>query len=201
VSDFSNDLGRPLSAPCELGVWGKKCSEEQYKSWRRIAVGLRRTILMGNWSAPGSQELYKEALAWLRKWIDPSEIDSVVLLGIEMKAVSHEADPSLEKGPRFPADLGFWQGAYNPVEGWTYVEKTTALAQYIAMGKVTYEKGVRAGVIVAKDTEIVHAEQSKPTARNWVPIIVWGGGGVVVFSVVVWAFSQIVRAVRSREAA
>lgn len=195
--DFVNDLLRPLSAPCRIGWLGPACDEANYRSWRRVAVGLRQTILGGEWSK-ASNDLFDRELLWLKKWVDASRPESVVTIAFDVKAALTEADPLLTLTAQFPRDLKWYQGEYQGESQWTYKRQTDALVAYIKTGKGIYEEAVRAGVITQKSAELEQAEISKPGPRDYTPWLIRGGIVIGILGFGVWAFTSVARVFRNR---
>ncbi len=197
MAELVNDLLRPLSAPCRISWIGPACDEANYRSWRRVAVGLRQTMLVGEWSR-ASTELYARDLLWLKKWIDPSRAESPVTTGIDMNAALKESDPIVPETERFPRDLKWYQGEYQGESQWTYKRQTDALVAYIKTGKQIYDEAVRAGVITQKATELEQAEISKPGPRDYKQWLIRGGIVLGVLGFGVWAFTSVARVFRNR---
>lgn len=190
-----NDMGRTLSSPCTVTVFGRTCDEQNYRSWRRLAVLMRRALLEGNWSKPGTGNVHVEMVAWLKLWIDTSEADGPAELAIELGRTLKLADPEVTNTGRFPADLAWYEGGYSP-GGVIYNDKTLALVHYLKQGKQVYEDAIKLGVITKEDKRISDPPAS-PT--QWLPVVGYAlaTGGVIGF--IVWAYSTIVRARQSRD--
>lgn len=199
MAELVNDLLRPLSAPCRAGWLGPACDEANYRSWRRVAVGLRQTLLRGEWSrAPN--ELHERALLWLKKWIDPSRAESPVTFALDTAAAMNEPDPLVPETERFPRDLKWYQGEYQGESQWTYKKETDALVAYLKIGQEIYGEATRARVITQKATELEQAEISEPGSRDWKPWLIRGGVVIGVIGFGVWAFTSVARVFRNRRA-
>lgn len=202
MSELVNDLGRPISAPCPSGIFGETCREEDYRSWRKLAVMIRQCILEANWSEPGTKDLHATVLSWLKNWIDGSQIDSPVSLAAEMIRSQKDADPEVPEGGRFPTDLSWYSGEYDP-SGPIFNNKTRELIVYIKTGKNIFDRARKAGAI-SKDSSCAHeieiSEDLEPSAGAWIKPVVYVAGGLGIVGFAVWAYTEIVRAIKSREA-
>ena len=200
MAELVNDMQRPLSSPCPVGGLGlRECGEPNYRSWRRVAIALRKTMIDADWSRPGSVALHAESINWLRGWVDTAEAGNVVIAGIETSDAIKEADPEVPETGRFPFDLAWYQGSIT-TSGWTFVEKTDQLVNYLKKGLQIYHDAVRAGAIRKKAAELERAEE-RPAPSRWIPIAVGVGVVAAVLAFGVWMYTSIVSARRMRRKA
>lgn len=199
MSQLVNDKGNSLSSPCRTSIWGRMCTESDYKSWRKIAVALRWTLMNAEW-AEASGALYEESIGWLKEWVDLSEAGGVKEMVVALAAVLRDADPVLPGGDLFPADLSWWQGTIGVgTEGVIYTQQTDALLNYIRKGNAIYDDALSKKIIKVKKAELERAEERPAPTADWIK---WGIGGAAILSVLgfgVWAYAEIVRARHSRE--
>lgn len=199
MTELVNDLGRPISSPCPVGIFGDLCREIDYQSWRKLSIMFRRCLLDADWSKSGTKDLHAVSLSWLKSWIDPADIDSPVTLGLEIHKSITESDPDVKEGARFPPDLSWWMGGYDP-SGIVYNDKTKELVTYIKSGKKIFDRAHKLGIITPKCLEEVEiSEDTDVTAIQWIKPVAYIAGGMGILAFGVWAYSQIVRAMRSRD--
>ncbi len=202
MNELVNDLGRPISAPCPPGLFFDLCREPDYKSWRKLAIMIRRCLLEADWSIEGTKDLHAVVLSWLKSWIDPAEIDSPVSLAVEYIRAQQDADPDVPEGGRFPDDLAFWSGEYHP-SGPVYNSKTQELLTYIKSGKKIFDRARKAGAIrkessCAKEIEI--SEEIEGPPPRWIKPAVFVVGGLGILGFGVWAYTKILGALAGRGA-
>ncbi len=194
-----NDLNHSIESPCPVNVFGRRCREKDYQSWRKIAVSIRSTLLAGDYS--GEPSVYGEAMLWLGEWTL-----SVTKCGMvpHLKAIDGartEADPDMKSCARFPPSLPFWKATYTPEDpiiftSGLYIEETDLLITYIREGLRILKSALASGAVDEDDkgTDLERAEQREEVALpRWakygLSALVFTG--VAVFSV--WAYSILRR--------
>ena len=194
-----NDLNHSLEAPCPVNIWGRRCREKDYKSWRKIAVSIRSTLLAGDYS--DAPDIWAQAMLWLGEWVL-----SVSECGIvpHLKAIDGartESDPDMESCARFPPSLPFWKATYTPEDpivftSGLYMEETDRLITYIREGLRIMKSALSEGAVAEDDkgTDLDRAEQ-----RETVDLPKWAKYGIGTFVIVgvatftVWAISVLRR--------
>ncbi len=186
-----NDLNYSLETPCKEGILGRLCREDDYKSWRRVAVSIRKTVLAGDYS--DQPAVYGDVMSWLGEWVQPVAECGVLKWAPAAGAARQEADPDIKCG-RFPRTLRFWKGEYDP-RGPTYNEQTRLMIGYIKNGWSLVKKAIDEGAIDEDDisTELERAEVRPEEVKlpRWARYTLGGAivAGVSIF--VVWAIGTI----------
>lgn len=193
--ELVNDMLRPTSAPCRVSWLGDECDEPNYKSWRRVAIGLRQTLLDANWSKV-SPDFHRRVVSWLKTWIDATRSDNMITTALDVVETMKSSDPSVPDTERFPRDLKWYQGTYTGESRWMFVPQTKALVAYIVSGKGIYDDAVRAGAIGQKSGAMEQAEKTAAGPIDFRPWLIRGGLIMVVVGFGVWAIREIARAAK-----
>ena len=158
-----NDRRASLETLCETGLLGQRtCSESDYQSWRRIAVSVRETLLRGDYA--GHEALFSKVLSWLGDWVEPLHEIGAIAHAVAAGKAKSQADPKLDRDDlRYPAEVYFWQGGWDP-SGVVYNEITGNLAAYIAEGYQLFKQGLKDGAIdpAKVSTALKRAEDRDP---------------------------------------
>lgn len=220
-----NDLGHTLDVPCDRGIFGWKCTNADYQSWRRMAVAIRRTVVQ-TYLKGGFGSRAKAVSAWLTSWLSDggamgSEIAGKYGTLAYVQGVARslkEADPDLtfkrelwgmgtpieSYAGRFPPDAPVEiQWGVDPRNWVGATGATLALRDYVREGQAFVDEALDEGTLDESDLSGEHqrGDTREPQVVNWIPLAVAGVGifgGVVL---VAWTISLFVRARQGRVSA
>lgn len=194
---LTNDRKYTLDSPCPTGIFGvDNCSEDDYKSWRRVAVAIRSTLLSGDYS--DHLDLFPLVQGWLAEWVVPvGECPLGKWIAAATRARSI-ANPDFDRGcARFPPTLRFWdlRGA---ASGWTYNEQVVAMVSHIREGYGLAVEALESGAVTELDATLERAKVRKPPTVPTGPwqYILAGGIFIALSAFGVWAYSTVALARR-----
>lgn len=215
MGTLTNDLRYTLEVPCERGILGPKCTGDDYASWRRVAVGVRQTVvsklLKGGFAGQNTRAISSWLLAWVGK--DVAAKYGIVAQGLAYTRAATQADPDLSfqrsfwgvgtpvstYAGRFPVEAPIdFQRGLDPASWVGATAPTLALVDYIREGYPFVKEALDAGTISPSDVagEVTIAEERTPGVVNWVPLAITGAGIFAGVFVVAYIVSLFVRAKR-----
>jgi len=205
MATLVNDLQFTLSNPCPTGFLQSQCRDQDYRSWRKVAVGLRSTLLGMN-LAGVPISFQKRIQGWLLSWLDKdSGIKSYpVRYGILLERALKQPDPSLEftkkllgvpapfnsSAAKFPEDPPI---SFNLQTAYNYTPITKELLSYIREGWDIVQEAEDEGWLDSKSSEIERAEERTPQ-RRWIPLIVGGVGIAGGLGLLLYALANLLPA-------
>ncbi len=203
MATLVNDLKFSLSKPCPTGFLIKQeCGDKDYRSWRKVAVGLRATLIKLN--RPGvPADFQKKVNGWLISWLDKRSgiKDYPVQYGLFFNRVVTEPDPSLTFRKELwgvPSPLNTDAGvfpedppiAFNLQTIYNYTAISNKLLLYIEEGWDMVQAAEDEGWITGKDSEVERAED-RPAEFNWLPVVVAGAAITTGLALVLYAAATI----------
>lgn len=212
-----NDLTYTLEVPCKRGLLGMECTAADYKSWRKVAVALRKTVVVKLLTGGFGGQNIRAITSWLMAWVDKDAEVNMTAKSWALLQSTRQADPDITfsrtlfgiatpvdvYAGKFPHDppfeLAVGKSLGIPVSiGPTAL--TMRLISYIREGYPFVETALDAGTLAQEDVagELTQASARPPGVVNWIPLAVAGGAILGGTLVVAYFISLFVRARRGQ---